>query len=257
MRLILALPIILAAAAGSSSAATIVNLLEVDAYYDQTGGDPLTTPASNPANINAGLTINVTFTPNSTDIGELGGAIALVEIGGNANGTGLYLLGGELHFLGKMQGAAGDVVTSFNDLDYSSGNNMIGVKSAFGQLSADTEYSVAVLYDPLGATPTLTLGVKPTGGGLATESYTLTGVGAKNNWYGNRTITSFRTPLNAGAGTTNTGSPWREGTGFMKDLSGTAGRALLWNAQGTIVPEPSSLSLLALCGIFLLRRTRR
>lgn len=196
-------------------------------------GGGLSLVVNAPANNDAGLTMNVTFTPSANDLAVVGSAINLVEIGGNANGTGIYLLEGELYFLGKMQGVATNIIASgdFNDLDYSSGNNMVGIRSSFGPLTAGVEYSVGVIYDPLGVEPTVTIGVLPGGGTLVTESYNFTGRGVKNNWSGNDTITAFLAPANAGGSTNVTGEPFREGFG-MTNLDGTASGAFLWNAQG-------------------------
>lgn len=203
-----------------------------------------------------GLTMNITFTPSAIDIGQATNAVNLIEIGGNANGTGLFLLGGQLHFLSKMQGAAANVVTTFDDLDYGSGNNMVGVISSFGALTAGTEYSVGVIYDPLGASSSVTFGVLPTGGSLFQESVTLTGQGTKTNWQGNRTVNAFTSPGNVGAGTSTAGQAFQEGAA-MNALDGTAGQAALWNTQGTLVPEPSTSGVLGLAGLLMMARRRR
>jgi hypothetical protein len=218
------------------------------------GSSVLTTNA--PSNNSAGLTMNVTFTPNATDIGQTTNAVNLVEIGGNANGTGLYLLGGELYFLGKMVSGAGSVIGSFNDLDFSSGNNMVGLRSSFGQLTAGVEYSVGVIYDPLGTSSTVTIGILPEGGSLFQESYTFSNVGGRTNWSGNDTITAFAGPANAGGGNTVGGNAFQEGLSIMNGLSGTTSGAYLWNAQGTLIPEPSTSGVLGLAGLLLMARRR-
>lgn len=234
--------------------ATIVGLPEASAFYDITGGNELTS-VPDPSDA-AGLTMNVTFTPDATDIGQATNAVSLLEIGGNANGTGLYLLGGELHFLSKMQSAAGNVVAAFNDLDYDSGNRMVGVKSTFGPLAAGTEYSVGVVYDPNGAS-TMTMAVLPTGGSVFQETVNFVNADTTNgNWAGNNTVTSFNAPSNAGGGNTVAGNPFQEGAA-MNALSGTAGRALMWNELGTVIPEPAGASLLAFGAALLGFRRRR
>lgn len=256
---IIPLSICLLLTGGSSLYA--VNIVSLDPgaasnlLNDAGGGVTTTTVAT--STLADGLTMNVTFTPSAVDIGQTSNAVNLVEIGGNANGTGLYLLGGEVYFLSKLQGAAGNVVSSFDDLSYGSGNNMVGVVSNFGSLTAGTEYSVGVVYDPISATPTVAIGVLPAGGSLFEESFTFTGRGTKTNWQGNRTVNAFTSPGNAGAGTSTAGEEFQEGAGNMKGLDGTAGAAYLWNAQGTLVPEPSTSGVLGLAAMMMMGFRRR
>lgn len=250
----------------ATQAALIVNLDPVDARFDSvtdnddgSGGFPAGAPTA--AN---GLTFNVTFTPAAGDIDSATQAVNVMEIGGDANGSGLYLLGGELHFLSKMNGVGADFVTSFDDLDFASGNNMIGVKSSFGTLTAGTEYTVAVIFDPIETTPVLNLAVLPTGGILTQDSFSPVGVGAKTNWHGDNSASAFRGTNVGNLGGTiissngNTTNPFHENNINANPFEGTQGQALYWDQPGAaIVPEPSGSSLLLLGASVALVRRRR
>jgi hypothetical protein len=139
-----------------------------------------------------GLSFNVTVTPAAADLHSNNQTLNIMEIGGVANGSGLYLLGGELHFLSKMNGTGSNAVGTFNDLNFASGNNLIGIKSSFGALSAGTEYTVGVIFDPVDVSPSLEIGVLPANGIIALENYSLSGVGIKTNWHGDNSATAFR-----------------------------------------------------------------
>ena len=265
------LPILLAALAIApiSNAALIVNLNPADARFDSltdnddaAGGFNAGNP---PAVENAfGPTLNVTFTPAAGDLDSTTQAVNILEIGGDANGSGLYLLGGELHFISKMNGGGANFISTFNDLDFSSGNNMIGVKSSFGPLSAGIEYSVAVLFDPIDASPLLQMGVLPTGGLLSTESYALTGVGTKSNWDGDNSASAFRGTDIANFGGSiistdaNTTNPFHENNINANPFEGTQGQALYWTQDNALIVPEASGGLLTLSGVatLLLRRRR-
>lgn len=248
-------------AAGPATGETIVNT-STTAFFDVTGGNNnsnIVTVAD--PNNNNGLTMNVTFTPNAADIAENTNAINLLEIGGNANGSGLYMLGGQVYFLVKMTGAAGETPTitsvSGPDLSQNDANNSIGVRSGNiagilngGVLTADTEYSVAAILDI--ANNDVTLAIKPNGGSIVSQTWAFTR--DSSNWAGNNTVVSFNPPSNAGAGNNVGGNPFQEGPSIMTPLAGTAGQALMFNEVATLVPEPSSLALLGLGGLLVMRR---
>lgn len=242
--------------AAQASAELIVDLTPGSADYDSSVSGNGVVGVTDP-NHNLGLTFNISFQPAALDVATgAAAAINLLEIGGNANGTGLYLYNGEMHFLSKMQGVAADEVSTFNDLDFSSGNNMIGVKAGFGALTAGTTYTAAVVYDPLGP-GTLQLALKAGSGPVVEETYSLLGVGTKNSWSGNDTFTSFISPSNAGGGNTVAAHPFNEAT--MPAFAGTRGQALYWNSTASVIPEPGSagLMLLGFGALVASRRLRR
>jgi hypothetical protein len=255
-------------AASATQAALIVNLNPADARFDSLtdNDDPAGGFAAGAPTAANGLTFNVTFTPAAGDVDSSAQAVNIVEIGGDANGSGLYLLGGELHFLSKMNGLGSDFVVSFDDLDFSSGNNLIGVKSSFGILSAGTEYTVAVLFDPIDAAPSLEIGVLPTGGSLTKDVYSVTGVGVKTNWHGDNSASAFRgtnvgnlggTVISTNANTTN---PFHENNINGNPFEGTQGQALYWDlpdAEIVAIPEPAGSTLLLLGASVAFMRRRR
>jgi len=243
-----------------SHAAIIVNLDPSTARFDSLVDDdsgPGGFGAGDPGAENAnGLTFNVTFTPVAGDLDSSTAAVSLVEIGGDANGSGLYLLGGELHFISKMNGS-GPNVPAFDDLDWASGNNMIGATSSFGALTAGTEYSVAVVFDPI-TSASLEIGVLPTGGSLSMDSFSLLNIGTKNNWSGDDSASAFRgTDIgNFGGASVGTGDPFEEAQINGNTFEGSAGQALYWSRNSMIIPEPSGLAFLGL-GLLLLFGNRR
>lgn len=251
-----------------SHGALIVALDPADARFDSlTDNDDLAGGfnAGDPGAENGfGLTFNVTFTPATGDLDSATQAVSILEIGGDANGSGLYLLGGQLHFISKMNGVGGNFISSFNDLDFASGNNLIGVISSFGALAAGTEYSVAVLFDPIDAFPSLTIAVQPAGGSLAVESYSLSGVGTKTNWDGDNSASAFRgTNIGNFGGSiintdANTGNPFHENNLNANPFEGTQGQALYWTQENpTLIPEPSGVMMGIFGSFCLLGRRRR
>lgn len=248
-------------AVGSAHAELIVDLDPATARFDSLTDDDSGSGgfvAGDPGGQNAnGLTFNVTFTPAAGDLDSTTAAVNLVEVGGDANGSGLYLLGGEVVFISKMNGGAGDVPNAFDDLDFSSGNDMIGAKSSFGTLTAGTTYTVAAQFDPI-TNANLRLAVKPDGGSVTLDSFSITGVGGKTNWSGDDSASALRGGNigNFGGGNTVGGDPFNETLINNNPFEGTAGQALYWSERATVIPEPASLALVALGGLLVNRRRR-
>ncbi len=216
--------------AAGAHGATIIDLGAVADIYDSvTDGNTIT--ITDPATHADGLTMNVTFTPNAADIASAATAVNLLEIGGMNNGSGLYLLGGEVHFLGKIGGATADTPT-FDDLAFDSGNNMVSVKSTYGSLVAGKTYTVAAVYDPITANA-LKLAVRRQGVSTHVDSYALTGVGSKTNWSGNDTVTNLVGDGSVGAGNDVGGNTFNEVDIRANDFAGTQGQGLLWNSTAT------------------------
>ena len=246
-------------------ASLLVNLDPVDALFDSLTDDDSAAvgfgAGAPPVNLN-GLTFNLTFTPAAGDLDSTTEALNLIEVGGDANGSGLYLLGGELHFLSKMNGAAGTAPAPANDLDWTSNgdNDIILAKSSFGALVAGTEYSVAAIFDPFAAS-SLQLAVQPTGGSLSRETFALTNLGARTSWSGDNSVSALRAGnlTNFGGATTTGTSPFAESAINNNPFVGTAGQALYWNLNGSVIPEPSSFGLfvLGLCGLMNWRQRKR
>lgn len=216
--------------------------------YVPTPDNPAAAPISvTPPSVNSadGLSMNIVFTPNGNDINQiLTKCRNLAEIGGSGSGTGLYLYGGEIHFLSKVAGNGADVAT-FNDLDFATvGTNFVAYKSSFGKLTAGIEYSVGLIYDPKPTAPTLTIGIFPAGGTLRTETVNFTGTPG-TNWFGNRTVSSFVPPGNGGGGTSTSTDPFFDGAGAagnILSLNGTKGPVTIWNGLGTLtVPGPTGI----------------
>lgn len=268
-----AIAALLAGSFSTASASLIVTLDPLDARFDSTtdddsGGGGFS--AGDPGGENSnGLTFNVTFTPVAGDLDRNDAAVNLIEVGGAFNGSGLYLLGGEIHFVSKMVAANSAVISTFNDLNWSSGNNAIGVRSGYGTLTVGTEYTVAAVFDPINS-GTLEIGISDNGVAAAnyTESFTLLNRGTRVNWSGNDSVTALRAGniSDIGGANTDNADPFFEdgnvGNGFGingNPFEGTVGQALYWSLNGSIiVPEPTTA--IGLLGIMLgafLRRSRR
>jgi hypothetical protein len=210
----------------------------------------------NPAiNQGAGLTMNFTITPGANDVA---GTVLLAEIGGTSNGTGLYLVNGVPTLISKPSAGNATVTPSgLNDTNLA--DKTLAVQAGNAPLLAGTSYSLAAVYDLAGAKARLAYTAD--GSNFVDSAYTFTNTAGATNWNGNNSLSivvnSLRqdgNPLQGYRGglseDINSGVFYAgssvDGTGGVKDFTGSVSQAALWNAVGTIVvPEPVSLALLA------------
>ena len=227
----------------SANATLIVDLDVGDANY--AGG---VTPAGGvsvaPTTQTAGMTFNITFTPTAAD---LTGLVTLMEIGGQSNGTALYLLDGVPVFLSKTGGGA---VYTVPDTTFDGSG--IAVSHSGGSLSANVQETVAAIYNPVSGALALAVG-------STAVSDNITISNPQNNWNGNNSLSVGLRSVNGGdrAGTFPAAGTFNQD---LKSLAGTVdGDAYYWNnAAATIIPEPSSMILMsiALGGLVALRRRK-
>lgn len=262
---------ILLAASTAQAAVLVSDLNTASAVYD---GGTISTVGGGVAqpDLAAGHTFNVEFTPLAADVT---GTVLLLEIGGTANGTGLYLINGVLSYLTKHN--SGDPFTpdSLNDTSLIPGGGVTrgeaAVQSSFGTIAAGTAYSVAASWDQAG---NLALAMEDSTSGQL-DTFTLTG--SYGNWSGDESFSVGTNPRSGAGGPggsvggmageiagANPASPWNveldnETPADLKGFSGTIDRALYWNDSGTLaltVPEPG-VGLLALAGLGFMARRRR
>ena len=209
-----------------------------------------TTTISSPTLAN-GLTLAATLTPNATDISNsMGGAVGLLEIGGTTNGTGFYIIDGELIFITKYA-ASTAAPDSLPSLDGST--SVIAV--SLGTLDADEEVSFFASLDTVNGSLLVSIDSEVT-------TYSLTNVDSTWNWRGNSTV-SFgeldNTLVNGNYGyrgaLSDDSTDGLYFTNLAYDFTGTLGEGQIFNAVSA-VPEPAALALLglALTGLFVLRR---
>ena len=185
------------------------------------------------ASFSSGFAFNLEFTPAAAD---LTGTVLLMEIGGTASGTGLFLVEGVPTFVSK-QGSADDRIPEYtlpdlNLYDQTGGPNSLGVvaaQSGFGVLSAGQTCSIGLTWDHAGKRFQLDA---QSGGQLTTNSFTVTGTPV--NWAGNSSLTvgpfTVKSSIGGGAGAnagSNVGAPWD--ADLTKSLAGSIQRALYWN----------------------------
>ena len=185
--------------------------------------------------LSSGFTFNVTFTPVASD---LNGTKILIELGGNSNGTGLYLIGGVPTLLSKQGAQTTTTPDGLNDRTLPS----IAVQSDIGKLEAGVVYSFSASWNHNG---TVELIAKPDGAeGRAFNSFIITGV--PGDWPGNETL-SVKT-LNTGnagglgrdtAANTTMDPRFNTNVGSVASFAGTIQRAIFWNANDVVPPVHS------------------
>ena len=232
----------------------------------------------------AGLTMNLTITPTAAD---LTGTRLLMEIGGSANGTGLFLVNGVPTLVSKQASNASVVPNSANDTDLS--DNTLTVQHNGPALQAGSTYTVGAILrfrgDGTAANPyqdaSATLAVDSSGNGSAVSvtDFVLTDATTNGiNWSGNRSISVKTKTTGAGTNTnpnigylggthedatavTPNGLAFFAGTrdtniDGVQDFQGATADGYLWNQTG-LVPEPGALSVLAVAALAGTRRRRR
>ena len=232
------LPLLLLTASLPSHAAIIVDLNPVDANYAG-GKNAGTTRSSTAAN---GLTFNITFTPTAAD---LTGLVTLMEIGGQTNGSALYLLDGVPVFLSKTGGG-----TVYTIPDTTFDTSGIAVAHSGGSLTVGDQTTVAAIYNPGTGALTLAVGSTP-----VTDTFSITN--PQSNWNGNNSLSVGTRSNNIGdrSGTFSSAGTFNQD---LKSLAGTVdGDAYYWNSSAaTVIPE-TSVALLGSLGMLVLLRRRR
>jgi hypothetical protein len=210
-----------------------------------------------------GLTLAASFTPNATDIANsANGPVGVLEIGGSSNGSGFWLINGDLWFLtkGTSQGTA---VPSSN-LDMDGVDGVIGIQ--LDALTAGVQLDVYASLDTVNDSLLISQN-------SITTSYTLTGVTSSWNWQGNRSV-SFG---NVDPTVTVNGATHQQAQGYdgaLADLAagsspfsdnsavaldGTVELGQIFNAVSIQpAPEPGTLALagLGVAGLLLARRRK-
>jgi len=230
---------------GTASAEILGTLNPSAALYDSDVkglvSDGNVQPPSNPSGVPAienagtyqhafGFTFNASFTPAASD---LTGTKVLIEIGGTASGSGLYLIGGVPTLLSKQGATATTTPDSLNDATLPA----IALQSTSGVLEAGVRYSFAASWNHAG---TLELRVKQDGQpNQIFNTYAVTGL--PGNWSGNDTL-SVQT-LNTGnpgglARDTANGIDPRFNTNVAQvaSFAGVVHRAVFWNANDVTPP---------------------
>lgn len=211
--------------AGNFVSKLLVGLPYSQAVYDtsQVGETNVPVPA-----LPSGLTFHIAVRPVAED---LSGTVLLMEIGGNSNGSGLYLIDGVPSFIQKQNSSDAAVPVSVNDTELPE----VCVQSGFGALSAHVDYQVVVVYAPpgTGTVGTLELAVHPQGAHALLEAFSFSNDSAGGDWSGNETLSVGIDPGGKGTGGLSTTAGVFH-AGSLKDLSGEMARALYWNAIGPI-----------------------
>ncbi len=239
----------LAAALPTQADILVTNLTTGAALYD---GANVTAGGFTPAAaLASGHTFNLEFTPTAAD---LSGTVVLLEIGGTANGTGIYLIDGVPTYVTKHN--SGDQWTPdslFDTLVRPNGTTRgeAAVTNSFGALVDGVTYSLAVSWNQAS---NLVFAVQNSTTGRLD---TITLHGFFNNWAGDRSFSVATNPRllspqgsvggMAGESALNEfGAPWDveddSNLQLLKSFTGTMTRALYWNAVGGITLFPTTVA---------------
>ncbi|QQL45870.1 sulfatase/phosphatase domain-containing protein [Sulfuriroseicoccus oceanibius] len=180
-----------------------------------------------------GVTLEINCTPASSD---LTGMALLIEIGGNSNGSALYLVDGVPTFIQKQNSSDPATPTSLADTTLPE----IAVQSSYGTLTSGITYQIAAIYTPPAqgsTTGTLRLAVKTEGGNTSLDVFSITNASPSGNWSGNETLSvgTTNSELTNRAGLSTTPGTFYNAS--QKSFSGTIERALYWNATGSITSK--------------------
>ncbi|MES2476209.1 MAG: PEP-CTERM sorting domain-containing protein [Verrucomicrobiota bacterium] len=239
----------------------VPDLADGTAIFSSTSASGATVSA--PARAN-GVTLAASITPTVADLTKTNGAVAVMEIGGTANGSGLWILNGDLWFIGH---SSTNMAFPSSGADFNGSDSAIGVN--LGALTADTQTNAFV-------TLNIATGTLITSLNSVVNSHSLTGVAAGAtgwNWHGNNTVNfGSLDPFAEPAGALMGHNGYRGGLTYDNPsdaivvnplfvannaaaFSGTLHLGQVFNAVSS-VPEPSS-AMLGLLGAFGLLRRRR
>jgi len=235
------LSIALVIATTPAHAAVIVSLSPVTADY--AGGANTGTSIGGTTQAD-GLTFNITFTPTAAD---LTGLVTLMEIGGQTNGTALYLFDGTPVFLSKTGGGS-----EYTIPDTTFDGSGIAVQHSGGSLTAGVQTTVAAIYNNALGDLTLAVGSTPVTSTISISN-------PQSNWNGNNSLSVGTMSGNVGDRSGTFGDTAAAFGTDVKSLAGTVdGDAYYWNSSAaTVIPEPSTAILACLGGMLGLLRRRR
>lgn len=237
----------------------VPDLNDASALYNSTTAST-STIATTRAN---GLTLAASLTPSAADVTKTNGAVAVIEIGGTLNGSGLWILNGNLWFISH---SSSNAVFPSSGADFNGSDSALGVN--LGTVSADTQVNAFVSLN-------IANGTLITSFNSVVNSYSLTGVasgGSGWNWHGNNTVSfGLVDPFADGALGGHNG--YRGGLTYDNPsdaitvdplfvannavaFSGTIHRGQVFNTVSA-VPEPGAAALGLLGTVTLLRRRRR
>jgi hypothetical protein len=206
------------------------------ALVDHPAVDTTTNFQINPFNFNnttraLGASWEFAFTPEASDLTPGGGVGSenrrlVFEIGGSSNGSGFYLLDGNLYFAAKMNTNATMEPTSLNDTDWGdTGGAAVFFPLTSSPLPAGEAVTVAAIFD----LDSLRFSVN----GSAPLSQALTGRGTQLNWTGDESISiGGDGPTGGPGGLSNVvGSTFRDAS--YLPLASPVSVARLFNVSGT------------------------